>query len=75
MLSPVSQDTTMNLGNNPGAGAANGNPTTESEGNARANAAASLASQTELVEVNREFMVAMAWLNFALSVSSKINGR
>lgn len=35
----------------------------------------SFAAQVELMKTNMEFMIAMAWLNFALAVTSKINGR
>ena len=34
-----------------------------------------LAAQVELMETNKEFMIAMAWLNFVLAVTSKLNGR
>ena len=38
-------------------------------------ASGSFAAQVELMKTNMDFMIAMAWLNFALAVTSKINGR
>lgn len=45
------------------------------ESTARGAANETLAAQVELMQVNMEFMIAMAWLNFVLAVTSKLNGR
>ena len=45
------------------------------EQTARSAAGNSLDAQVEIMQVNMEFMIAMAWLNFVLAVTSKINGR
>lgn len=60
---------------NTSAGTVSGGVGAATEGTARAAANETLAAQVELMKINMEFMIAMAWLNFVLAVTSKLNGR
>lgn len=57
------------------AAAVSGGVATGTESTARGAANNTLAAQVELMQINMEFMIAMAWLNFVLAVTSKLNGR